>query len=70
MTAVSRVDISPLTIGSVTIERMASATVSSAVRFGMPAAFRGLDASKMRLPASASENGWVAAATAGRSVRR
>ena len=39
MTAVSRVDISPLTIGAVTIERMASATTSSATRLGMPAAF-------------------------------
>ena len=45
MTAVSRVDISPLTIGAVTIDRIASATASSAARFGMPAAFSGLDAS-------------------------
>jgi hypothetical protein len=54
----------------VTIERIVAATVSSAVRFGMPAALSGLAASKMRLPASASENGAVAAATPGRSARR
>jgi hypothetical protein len=67
---VSRRDISPLTVGPVTIPRIAVATVSSAVRFGMPAALSGLAASKIRLPASASENGAVAAATPGRSARR
>jgi len=45
MTRVSRVDSSPLTIGAVTIDRMAAAMVSSAARFGMPAAFSGLAAS-------------------------
>ena len=45
MTAVSRVDISPFTIGSVTIDRIAAATASSATRFGIPAAFSGFDAS-------------------------
>jgi hypothetical protein len=59
-----------LTIGALTIDRIAPATVSRATRFGMPAAASGLAASKMRRPASASENGAVAAATAGRSARR
>jgi hypothetical protein len=59
-----------LTIGPVTIERIAAATVSSASRFEIPAAFSGFEASTMRLPASASENGAVAAATPGRSTRR
>jgi hypothetical protein len=67
---VSRPDISPLTIGAVTIDRMAPATVSRAARFEIPAAFSGLAASMMRLPASASEKGAVAAATAGTSARR
>jgi hypothetical protein len=57
-------------MGSVTIDRMASATTSRAVRLAIPAAFSGFAASKMRLPASASENGAVAAATPGRSDRR
>src|SRR3954447_19518926 len=68
--AVSRVDISPLTIGAVTIERIASATVSRAVRLGIPAAFRGLAASKISLPAAPSQDGAVAAAITGRSARR
>jgi hypothetical protein len=65
MSAVSRVDTSPLTIGAVTTDRMAAAIVSSVTRSGMPAAFSGLAAS-----ASASENGAVAAATADSSERR
>ncbi len=66
----NRPDTSPLTIGAFTIERIVDATTSSASTLPMPAAFNGFVASKIRLPASSSENGSTAFATPGRSVRR
>ncbi len=68
--SVSRAETSPLTVGVVTMARIRAAISSSASRLAMPAAFSGFAASKMRLPASASEKGSTAAATCPISARR
>jgi len=67
--AVTWVETSPLAIGLVTTDRIAAATASRASRLLMPAAFSGLAASKIRLPAPTWENGSTAAATYGRCSR-
>ena len=59
-----------MTVGVVTISRMWSATTRSASSGAMPASRSGLEASKIRFAASASEYGAVATATALMSVRR
>ncbi len=67
---VSCADISPFTIGFVAMSRISAATTSRASRTGIPAAFSGREASKIRFAASASLHGAVAAATAAISARR
>jgi hypothetical protein len=59
-----------LTVGVHTIVRWWPAIVRRASIAGIPAAFNGLLASKMRLPASSSDSGAVATAIASTSLRR
>ncbi len=66
----SSVDTSPLTVGPATMSRISCAMRARPSSVLIPAAFSGLLASNTRLPASASLNGAVAAATPAMSARR
>lgn len=67
---VSAVETSPFAMGSVTISAICRATSAMPSSIVIPAAFRGRDASSVRLRASASLQGATAVATWAMSARR